>query len=141
MNRNPTQFCRRLALGFCCIALVALTGCTNPKPEPKSAEKPTVNPDSKQEENHSAKNQASDDVHRYLNAVIVEKKGEALYEENCASCHDGGVHRGPNKSMVALMSANSIFKALTDGVMTSQAQALSDEEMQRVAEYFSNSRL
>ena len=128
MNKIPTQIGRRLALGLSCIALIALAGCTETESDAKSTANMDLNPE-------------ANDIHRYLNAVIIEKEGEALYEKNCASCHDGGVHRGPDKSMVALMSANSIFKALTDGVMTSQAQGLSVDDKQRVAEYLANSRL
>ena len=116
-------------LGLTFIALIALTGCKDSGlvQEPESS--------------LSTYSENSDELHTYTNAVIVEKEGEELYGKNCASCHDGGVHRGPDKNMIALMSANSIYKALTDGVMSLQAQNLSVDEKRRVAEYLANSRL
>ena len=133
MNNDFRHYGPRAWLGFTCIALIALSWCTNTAPAQASA--------SQKESGSLTYSEASNELHSYTNAVIVEKEGEALYEKNCASCHDGGVHRGPNKSMIALMSANSIYKALTDGVMSSQAQNLSVDGKRRVAEYLANSRL
>lgn len=129
MNKKQGHCGLQGTLGLTFIALIALTGCKDSGlvQEPESS--------------LSTYSENSDELHTYTNAVIVEKEGEELYGKNCASCHDGGVHRGPDKNMIALMSANSIYKALTDGVMSLQAQNLSVDEKRRVAEYLANSRL
>ena len=81
-------------------------------------------------------------VHSYGYArQIDEPAGKAVYEEYCATCHDGGDMRAPHKSMVRLMSAESIHKAMTEGAMQLQAEDLADSDRVRVAEYLADERI
>ncbi|TDG15329.1 dehydrogenase [Seongchinamella unica] len=67
-------------------------------------------------------------------AAAIEP-GKALYEQHCQQCHGGNVAKAPQLSLLQVMSAGSIYRALTDGVMREQASALSDGQRQQVAEF------
>jgi polyvinyl alcohol dehydrogenase (cytochrome) len=115
-----------LYTGLACSLLVTLAACE------ESASPLEASPPSKDEVTY----------HTYgYQRSIDEKAGEAVYEETCAGCHDGGVHRGPHKTMIQLMSAESIYKALTEGAMRMQAEGLNDDDKTRVAEYLADKRL
>lgn len=61
--------------------------------------------------------------------------GGQVYRKACASCHEGGVDRAPQRAMLLLMSPESIHRSLTAGAMQIQAAALSEEEKVAVAEF------
>ncbi|MDE0062735.1 MAG: PQQ-binding-like beta-propeller repeat protein, partial [Gammaproteobacteria bacterium] len=61
--------------------------------------------------------------------------GGQVYFRSCASCHEGGVDRSPQRAMLLLMSPESIHRSLTAGVMQAQAAGLSAEEKVAVAEF------
>jgi polyvinyl alcohol dehydrogenase (cytochrome) len=61
--------------------------------------------------------------------------GEALFRSHCAQCHDGGLARAPNTSLLRQLPSSAIYDALTQGVMRTQAVRLSDAERGLVAEY------
>lgn len=44
-------------------------------------------------------------------------QGGQVYLARCASCHDLGLDRAPQRVVLALMSPQSIYRALTQGVM------------------------
>lgn len=69
------------------------------------------------------------------------QNGEALYEARCTACHENpeeGTHT-PGKGDMALFTPNSIYAALTDGVMQIQATGMSDDEMRSVARFLTGS--
>ncbi|WP_108788185.1 outer membrane protein assembly factor BamB family protein [Erythrobacter sp. Alg231-14] len=49
---------------------------------------------------------------------------EALYAENCAVCHDGGVAGAPTREALAALSPAAIIEALDTGVMREQGASL-----------------
>jgi polyvinyl alcohol dehydrogenase (cytochrome) len=61
--------------------------------------------------------------------------GATLFASACASCHLGQVAKAPHVTMLQIMSADSILKALTTGVMQQQAAALSVDDRRAVAEF------
>lgn len=61
--------------------------------------------------------------------------GQEVYEGLCVGCHDGGVPKAPHKSMMQLMSADSVMDALTSGVMKLEAEHLSQADKIAVARY------
>lgn len=63
------------------------------------------------------------------------KAGGEIYAGNCAACHDKGLNRAPQKGMLALMTPEAVNRALTEGVMQPQGEALSAEDRIRVAEF------
>ena len=61
--------------------------------------------------------------------------GGPLYEARCASCHEGGVYKAPHKTWLEFMSARNLYKSMTGGIMSSQAEGLSDIEKRQIIEY------
>jgi polyvinyl alcohol dehydrogenase (cytochrome) len=67
--------------------------------------------------------------------------GKAVYEQHCVQCHGGKVLKAPEQILLKIMTAGSIYNALTDGAMREQASALSDAQRQQVAEYLTGQTL
>lgn len=67
--------------------------------------------------------------------------GGDVYGNVCASCHDEGLDRAPHRSMLGLMSPDSIYAALTSGAMQVQAEGLTDEEMVAVSEFITQTKI
>jgi polyvinyl alcohol dehydrogenase (cytochrome) len=63
------------------------------------------------------------------------KRGGEIYGSICGACHDKGLNRAPQKRMLALMTPESIHRALTEGVMRAQATGLTETDKVAVAEY------
>ena len=70
-------------------------------------------------------------------ADALLKRGEAVYENGCKACHEGGVQRAPHYSMLQLMAPLSIERALTEGVMREQAAGLSKDDIHAVSAFLS----
>jgi polyvinyl alcohol dehydrogenase (cytochrome) len=68
-------------------------------------------------------------------------EGERLYQQHCQECHGGGVSKAPQLSLLQIMSASSILRAMEHGVMQTQAAAMSDKERRTLAEYLTNQPL
>src|SRR5580704_12376212 len=51
--------------------------------------------------------------------------GEALYRERCATCHDGGVARAPDRNALRQLAPERIGFALAYGIMNQQGRDLS----------------
>jgi len=64
----------------------------------------------------------------------VDQGGE-IYNSICAACHEAGVPKAPQKSMLSFMSTGAIYHTLTKGVMASRVPQLSDADKLAVAEY------
>lgn len=60
--------------------------------------------------------------------------GEALYQEHCGSCHNGGVYKAPHRMFLGMMAPDAILKSMTGGIMAEQASALSHSQRKAVAE-------
>ena len=69
-----------------------------------------------------------------LQAKVGGPGGE-IFTKNCAVCHERGVAHAPSPYILKIMTASSIYNALTKGAMRVQAAALSDDEKKAVAEY------
>ncbi|MEQ8801495.1 outer membrane protein assembly factor BamB family protein [Haliea sp.] len=70
-----------------------------------------------------------------------ERNGAALYQQYCASCHEGGVAKAPQFSLLEIMPPSSILRAMQGGVMQTQAADMTAVEQQRLAEYLSGRTL
>ncbi len=57
--------------------------------------------------------------------VLFAQDGAAIYKERCASCHDAPKARVPALAAIKAMSGEAIYRALTSGVMKTQAEGLS----------------
>ena len=67
--------------------------------------------------------------------------GAQVYRETCASCHDAGVGRAPQRLVIQDMTPDAIHNALTRGTMRVQGEALSAEQRLAVAEYITGRKL
>jgi polyvinyl alcohol dehydrogenase (cytochrome) len=70
-----------------------------------------------------------------------ESPGGKVYAAGCASCHEQGVSRAPHPKMLQFLAPESIYRALTEGVMKPQAVHLTDVEKKQVAEFLTNRKL
>jgi polyvinyl alcohol dehydrogenase (cytochrome) len=61
--------------------------------------------------------------------------GRALYDQHCASCHNGAVAKAPHRDMIGLMTPRGALTALETGVMRAHAAALTAAQRAEVAEY------
>lgn len=61
--------------------------------------------------------------------------GAALYASNCAGCHNGSVTKAPHQTFLEMLSPQAILKTMNEGIMMSQAAALTDEQRAHIAEY------
>jgi polyvinyl alcohol dehydrogenase (cytochrome) len=68
-------------------------------------------------------------------------RGGQVYTASCAACHDTGVNRAPHRALLSMLPPQSIYKALTTGVMRPQAAGLSDSDKVAVAEFMTRHRL
>ena len=67
--------------------------------------------------------------------------GAQVYRETCASCHDAGIGRAPQRFVLQDMTPEAIHQALTTGAMRPQGTALSAEQKVAVAEYLPGRKL
>ncbi len=74
-------------------------------------------------------------------AVEPTDPGEALYQENCGSCHDGGVYKAPHRMFLGMMAPDAILASMDGGIMAEQANALSGPQQRAVAEYIAGRSL
>lgn len=70
-----------------------------------------------------------------LSALACAEDGAAVYKQRCASCHDGGVGRAPNREALKQMSPENVQLALTSGIMMIQGIVMSTEEIRAVSEF------
>ena len=63
---------------------------------------------------------------------------EALYKQNCASCHDGNVAGAPSRDALSALSPATIAAALTDGVMKEQGGGLDRIDIILLSQYLGN---
>ncbi|MEX0965487.1 MAG: PQQ-binding-like beta-propeller repeat protein [Pseudohongiellaceae bacterium] len=68
-------------------------------------------------------------------ALAQSLSGEALFDANCATCHDNPTDRAPSRLALNDYNPNAIFRALDAGIMQSQAANLSADQKIIIAEY------
>ena len=61
--------------------------------------------------------------------------GKAHYDRACATCHEGAIKKAPHREMIGLMTPQAILRAITDGVMQTEASVLTDKERLEVSEF------
>jgi len=59
----------------------------------------------------------------------------ALYEANCAVCHEGGMNRAPPRDLFEAMLPGQLLNSLETGSMLSMAVTLSTDERRALSEY------
>ena len=68
-------------------------------------------------------------------------QGKAVYQQYCAGCHDQGVGRAPQLTLLRYMSPEAIHRALTTGMMREQGSALTSQQRVDVAQFLSSRKL
>jgi len=61
------------------------------------------------------------------------QEAESIYKASCASCHDGGTSRAPNRDALRRLTPEAIGAALTAGSMREQGQSLTLAQIQVLA--------
>ncbi len=75
------------------------------------------------------------------NTVVAEQTGQQLFEQYCLHCHGGTVKKAPPLSLLQIMSASSVYRATTVGIMQEQSAGLSEAQQRLVAEYLTGQSL
>lgn len=70
-----------------------------------------------------------------------EMPGAPLYAQHCAACHEGGVSRSPTLNFLEMLTPQSVYASMTDGIMQPQSAHLTDEQRTQIAEYITRARL
>ncbi len=73
--------------------------------------------------------------------ALTSPPGEANYLSACAQCHEGKVPKAPHKMFLQMMAPDAILAAMNEGIMQSQAAALSEQQRIEVAEYLAGQTL
>jgi polyvinyl alcohol dehydrogenase (cytochrome) len=68
-------------------------------------------------------------------AAVSGEDGAALYKQLCASCHDAGVERAPNREALRAMAPERVLAALESGAMLSMASGRTSSERRTIAEF------
>lgn len=110
--------------------LFSLSGCSD-ETEVVTAETPLT----------TEKVLATDVSNSDFDLADTDSHGGRIYMQACASCHEVGVNRAPQRAMLLLMSPESIYRALTKGVMQAQSSMLSDEDKIAVSEFLAKNTL
>jgi polyvinyl alcohol dehydrogenase (cytochrome) len=71
----------------------------------------------------------------------TEPLGAALYTRHCEECHGGSVSKAPPLSLLQIMSASSILRAMESGIMQQQAATMSEAERRALAEHLTGQKL
>ena len=71
----------------------------------------------------------------------VAADGAKVYEQKCASCHNGSVQRAPQLSVMKQKNAEDVLDALETGVMLFVGWGMPDAERKAVAEFVTGKQL
>ena len=74
-------------------------------------------------------------------AQSSESEREAVFEQNCAVCHNNPATRAPARASLHAMSPNFIVQALTNGIMKPQGSVLSPEQRVLLAEFLTGRKV
>src|SRR5579884_4124138 len=77
----------------------------------------------------------------FISTLAAAQDGAALYKQNCATCHDGGMDRAPSRDALKAMSADRVLAAMETGPMISMASRRTALERRAIAEFVSGKKL
>lgn len=70
---------------------------------------------------------------------VAVPSGSVIYSTRCAVCHDmpaaDAAHPPPSRSALLTMAPNTVYRALSEGVMRFQSAGMSNVELKAVAEF------
>src|SRR5262245_57405565 len=77
-----------------------------------------------------------------LSAIpLFAQDGPSVYRAACASCHDAGINKAPNRAALMLMTPERVLASLESGSMISMTAARSASERRAVAEFVTGKSL
>ncbi|HVQ64405.1 MAG TPA: cytochrome c, partial [Terriglobia bacterium] len=69
--------------------------------------------------------------------LLSAQGGASNYTALCASCHEGGNDRAPNRAALGVMSPERVLAAMESGAMVSMASGRSTGDRRAIAEFVS----
>jgi len=54
--------------------------------------------------------------------------GNALYQDNCAICHDGSIQKAPAVNWLEMLIPQALFRTMNEGIMAEQSAHLSQKK-------------
>jgi polyvinyl alcohol dehydrogenase (cytochrome) len=66
---------------------------------------------------------------------LAAESGEELYKQICASCHEAGLERAPNRQALRAMTPERVLAALETGAMLSMGSGRTGVERRAIAEF------
>src|SRR5262252_3186144 len=72
---------------------------------------------------------------------LFAQDGATIYKSLCATCHDAGVERAPNRESLKAMSPERVLAAMESGAMVPMAGRLSAAERRALAEFLTGKAL
>src|SRR6059036_1759742 len=67
--------------------------------------------------------------------TLSAEDGAALYTQLCATCHDAGSERAPNREAFRAMTPERVLTAMESGAMLSMASSRTGAERRTIAEF------
>jgi len=67
--------------------------------------------------------------------LLPAQDAATLFKKNCATCHDAGIARVPNRETLHVMTARQVLTAMETGAMISMAATLTAAERRAVSEF------
>lgn len=61
--------------------------------------------------------------------------GNALYQQNCGSCHNGSVEKAPATNWLEALIPQALFRTMNQGIMMEQSSHLTEEEKILIVEF------
>ena len=74
-----------------------------------------------------------------LPAAVFANEMQALYDSRCAHCHDGSIPKAPHQIKFQLFGADSIYTALTEGLMKPNAAGIDQPTLRQLADFLGGS--
>jgi polyvinyl alcohol dehydrogenase (cytochrome) len=71
-------------------------------------------------------------AHAQVPTAELAQRGADIFQSRCAGCHEKPLEHVPPKSAISALAPESVFRALTAGVMRQNAAGLSDDELKAV---------
>src|SRR5580698_704808 len=72
---------------------------------------------------------------------LAAQDGAALYQQICASCHDGGADRAPSRESLRAMTPDRVLAALESGAMVTMTSRRTAAERRAIAEFVTGKSL
>ena len=80
----------------------------------------------------------------WLAGVALAQRTDAMFDQNCASCHEVGSTansaKAPDRKAISKLTTEAIYASLTTGSMKDRAQSLTDPQKLRLAEFLGGLR-